>query len=241
MKHPSDALWFFCGEHPSGFSTSGTLRSSGGTDPTKLTWSITGGADKVEFAGPATGAEVNVNSKKGSATTDDVSIKVQDGAASHTGKLTVRKPHLLLAREVIDQGSCPRWATGCTLPAFWSQLDYRIVDNVGGTIIGATVNENFPSAKVNDQANNWSSPADFISSPTWPNTDGTFVDDWAHWGGTPPSVTPTEPNAGEKVDHMAHEFFVGGPTPGKGCRVQKHTAQRFRGMARHEGIVSPAP
>jgi hypothetical protein len=43
------------------------------------------------------------------------------------------------------------------------------------------------------------------------------------------------------VDHMAHEFFVGGPTPGKGCRVQKHTAQRFRGMARHEGIVSPAP
>jgi hypothetical protein len=222
------------------------LRANGATDPTKLTWKITAGADKVEFDGAAAGAEVQVKSKAGSRRQDDVSVDVQDGSAAGTpaysGKLTVRKPDNLISRMVVDHGSCPAWA-GCAAacPAYWTEIDYRIVDNVGGTIVGATVNEKFPSAKVNDQATDWGSPAAFATTPSWPNTNGTFIDNWFQSCGTPSPVAPGAANAGQKVDHMEHEFYVGSTSPGKGCRVQKHTAQRYLGFARHENITTPAP
>jgi hypothetical protein len=244
-KHKNDALWFFCGEHPSGFSTSGTLRAAGAGDPTKLDWRIVDGPDKVEFGGAATGPEVSVKSKAGSTKENDVTIEVIEGvgpaAPKFAGKLTVRRPHRLVASAATDHAACPGWAAcpGCS--AYWSELPYRIFDNVSGTIVGATVNENFPSAKVNDQTNNWPSPAVFATVPFWANTNGTFVDNWFIGCGTPSPVAPGTPTAGQTVDHLAHEFYVGSQTPAKGCRVQAHTAQRFLGMARHINIRSPAP
>jgi hypothetical protein len=246
LKHKNDALWFFCGEHPSGFSTSGTLRAAGAADPSKLNWRIASGADKVEFDGAPAGPEVKVKTKAGSKKADDVAIEVVEGpspgAPRFTGTLTVLKPHRLIHRADTDHGACPGWAAcpvACT--AFWTEIGYRVVDNMGGTIVGATVNENFPGAKVNDQANNWVAPAAFATAAFWANTNGTFVDNWFESCGAPAPVAPGTPNAGQAVDHIAHEFYVGSQTPAHGCRVQTHTAQRFRGMARHINVVSPAP
>jgi hypothetical protein len=99
---------------------------------------------------------------------------------------------------------------------------------VGGTIVGATINENFPSAKVNDQPNTWTSPAGFCGTSVWRNTDGTFIDFWWVWGNTP-------------LDRLAHGFYMGGTTSGAGCRVQTHTAHRYLGHTEHENITTPAP
>jgi hypothetical protein len=245
MKDKNDALWFFCGENPSGFSTSGTLRAAGAGDPTKLNWRIVDGADKVEFSGKSTGPEVSVKSKAGSTKENDVSIEVAEGAGAaapnFVGKLTVRKPDRLAASAATDHAACPGWATCGKCPAYWTELPYSIFDNVSGTIVGATVNENFPGAKADDQANDWVSPAKFTTVPFWEKTKGTFVDNWFEACGTPSPVAPGTPTAGQKVDHLAHEFFVGSKTPAKGCRVQTHIAQRYLGMARHINIKSPAP
>jgi hypothetical protein len=246
LRHKFDALWFFCGEHPSGFSTTATLRASGYTDPAQLRWTITAGADKVGVTGPATGADVLVESKKSSTRANDVELEVREGVGpgvpAYKGQLTVRKPHHLIPRAVNDNAACPAWA-GCPAACgqYWTTIGYRIVDNVGGTIVGATVNENFPGAKTNDQPNDWVSPAAFITTPFWANTDGTFVDNWFVFCGNPAPVAPINAAAGQGVDQMKHEFYVGSTTPGKGCIVQQHVAHRYLGRARHESIISPVP
>ena len=246
-SHTWDALWFFGGEHPSGFSTTVLLRADGYGDPTALTWTITRGSDKVAFVGAPTGPDVHVTSRAGSARADDVAIEVREGAAtagaSHEDTLTVRKPHRLIQRFLRHHANCPPAFPTCpaTCPAHWTEIGYRIVDNVGGTIVGATVNEKFPSAKTNDQANDWVSPASFSSVPVWPNTDGTFIDFWTVWCGTPAPVNPGDPHDNDSVDRLEHEFYVGSRTSGRGVRVQKHTAHRYLGHTVHENIHTPAP
>ncbi len=245
-RHKWDALWWFNGEHPSGFSITARLRATGFGDATLLNWSIVRGSDKVAFQGAATGAEVTLESKKGSARLNDIDISVQEGTAagapSYTGQFTVRAPNRLIHRSDTDHAACPPWGgCGAACTAYWTEIDYRIVDNVGGTIVGATVNENFPGAKTNDQANNWPNPAAFATVPFWENTNGTFVDNWFVACGNPAPVAPTAANANTGVDQLPHEFYVGSKTPAKGVRVQTHTAHRRLGFARHEGITTPAP
>jgi hypothetical protein len=123
---------------------------------------------------------------------------------------------------------------------YWTEIRYRILDNMSGTIVGATVNENFPGAPTADQPNNWPNPAVFTTVPFWRNTNGKFVDNWFTSCGTP-APAPGGPTAGTGVDRMPHEFYVGSDTPGRGVRVQRHTAHRYLGFARHEGITTPAP
>ena len=242
--HRWDALWWFCGERPAGFSTTARLRATGHTDPTALAWTITQGSDKVEFIGTPAGADVDIRSKAGSARLDDVKVEVREGAtAVYLGTLTVRKPHRLIQRSVRDFNGCPPAFPACpaACPAHWTEIGYRVVDNVGGTVVGATVNENFPAAKVNDQPNDWVNPASFSSVPVWPNTDGTFIDFWSVWCGTPSPVAPGAAGAATSVDRLRHEFYVGSRVSGRGCRVQTHTAHRYLGHTRHEGITTPAP
>jgi len=250
-----DALWWFNDEHPRWFSTNATLVASGYGDPYILNWRIVRGADKVAFEDAPTGPAVTVRSKAGSRHADDVEIEVSEGtgadavapntglpAFAYTGKLTVRMPHRLIQRSVNDSANLSGLGAPAGSPGFWTTIDYRIVDNVSGTIVGATVNENFPGSKTNDQPNDWPSPASFSTTPSWPNTNGTFIDNWFVWGGyTPAPVAPTAANANQSVDHMAHEFYVGSTVAGRGVRVQTHTAHRYRGYARHEGITTPAP
>ena len=77
----------------SGFSITARLRATGFGDATLLNWSIVRGSDKVAFQGAATGAEVTLESKKGSARLNDIDISVQEGTAagapSYTGQFTV--------------------------------------------------------------------------------------------------------------------------------------------------------
>jgi hypothetical protein len=245
--HTWDALWFFGGEHPSGFSTTVTLRARGFTNPAALAWKIAAGAGRVAFAAPPSGSEVRVRSTAGSVRANDVSIDVREGtgagAPTFTGHMSVLKPHRLLRRGLPhDIPGSPPWAPAPPgVPGYWTVIGYRVVDNLGGTVVGATVNEHFPSAKVNDQPNNWTSPAAFATVPFWENTNGTFPDNWFQWGGHPAPVAPTAANAGQPVDHMDHQFYVGSKTPAKGLIVQKHVAHRYLGRARHEGIISPVP
>jgi hypothetical protein len=241
-----DALWWFNGEHPRWISTDATLVASGYSDPYDLNWRIVKGADKVAFDDAPTGPAVTVRSTAGSRRADDVEIEVSEGtgadAVAYTGKLTVRMPYRLILRSVNDSATLPSWASAPAGVAGWyTTIDYRIVDNVGGTIVGATVNENFPGSKTNDQPNNWVNPASFSTTPSWPNTNGTFIDNWFVWGGTPTPVAPSAANANQSVDRMTHEFYVGSTVSGRGVRVQTHTAHRYLGYARHESITTPAP
>jgi hypothetical protein len=246
-RHKWDALWWFNGEKPSGFSVTARLEASGYGDPANLNWQIVHGSDKVAFQGASTGVEVILESKKGSSKKDDVEIQVREGTAadapSYTEKFTVRTPHRLAPISTTDFNGCPSWATSCpsTCSAHWTEIKYRIFDNVSGTIVGATVNENFPSAKTDEQTNDWVNPASFSSTPYWENTNGTFTDYWSVWCGTPTPVAPTDPAAGTGVDKLSHEFYVGSKVAGKGIRVQTHTAHRYLGYTRHEGITTPAP
>jgi len=244
-RHKWDALWWFNGERPSGFSVTARLQASGYGDPANLNWQIISGADKVGFQGSPTGAEVVLESKKGSSHQNDVEIEVHEGAAGspgYTGQLTVRQPYRLILRSTNDNDACPAWA-GCSAActAYWTTIDYRIVDNVSGTIVGATVNENFPGAKTSDQPNNWGNPAAFVTTPFWENTNGTFIDNWFVSCGNPAPVAHAAANANTGVDRIPHEFYVGSKTPGRGVRVQTHTAHRYLGFARHENITTPAP
>jgi hypothetical protein len=244
------ALWFFCGARPSGFPTTARLRAAGFANPALLAWRITQGADKVAFETPLTGAEVRVRSLRGSAQARDIAIELREGGGPNpptfVGHLTVRRPHRLIPVSVVDQASGPAWA-GCvaTCPGYWTRISYRVMDNVSGTIVGATINEVFPGAKTNDQPNDWTLPN--ATTPFWSNTSGVFVDNWfvCCSAGPPcclnPAPAPSTPQAGQGVDRIPHEFFVGSSTVGQGCRVQTHVAHRFRGNARHEGIVTPAP
>lgn len=246
MRHRSDALWYFGGEHPSGFSIDTHLLASGFSDPTQLHWRIVNGADKVAFHGAATGQDVILDSKEGSVRANDVEVEVTEGtgptAATYSGRLTVRKPHHLVREGLVSHAACPPWggcAAGCS--AWWTEITYRVKDNVGGTIVGATVNENFPGAKTNDQANDWVNPAAFATVPFWANTNGTFVDNWFVSCGTPAPVAPGTATAGQSVDRLPHEFYVGSQTPARGVRVQRHVAHRYLGGADHENVVTPAP
>jgi len=189
-----------------------------------------------------------VRSTAGSKRADDVEVEVSEGpaaaAATYSGKLTVRMPYRLIQRSASDTGTLTGLSAPTGAVGWWTTFNYRIVDNVGGTIVGATVNENFPGSKTDDQKNDWPGSASFSTNPTWPNTNGTFLDSWYIYstsGGTPAPVAPTAANANQSVDKMTHEFYVGSQTPGLGVRVQKHTAHRYRGYARHENITTPAP
>ena len=198
-QHRWDALWYFCGEHPSGFSTTATLRAEGYTNPNNVEWFVRQGADKVYAPGGFTGPEIVLHSSEGSRRADDVQIEVQErqpggGLSSYQGGLTVRKPYRLRQEWTSDHTTCPDPSL-VPSPAIWSEIHYRIIDNVGGTIIGATVNERFPSPPVNDQPNNWSS-APTTSSQNWPNTNGTFTDNLYMCGGTPPPVDAQQQQLG---------------------------------------------
>lgn len=245
-RHRSDALWYFCGEHPAGFSTTATLRASGYTDPGRVEWFVRQGADKVYAPGGYRGTEITLHSSAGSRRADDVHVEVQetlpDGSVtSHLGRLTVRKPHRLILRGTTDHSTCPPWERSHgTCASLWSEVAYRIVDNVGGTIVGATVNERFPGPVVHDQPNRWTA-ATMTAGTAWPHTDGTFVDNLYKCCGIPTPVGSASPQYGDPVYHEPQEFYVGSTVPGRGCRVQRHTLQFFRGYADHEHIRSPAP
>jgi len=245
--HTWDALWFFCGEHPAGFSTRILLRADGYSDPTALRWSIERGADKIDFAGAPSGPEVHVTSKAGSTRLDDVTVRVTEGtsagAPSSDGTLTVRKPHHLIHRFTRHHANSPAFDANCPTggPGHWTEIGYRVVDNVGGTIVGATVNENFPSAPAVDMPNNWWTPVATPATSVWHNTDGTFIDYWWVCGGAPAPLNPGDPHDGDSIDRTAHEFYVGGNAPARGCRVQRHTAHRYFGHTEHENVVTPAP
>lgn len=245
-QHRWDALWYFCGEHPSGFSTRATLRADGYTNPGNVEWFVRSGADKVYAPGGFSGPEITLHSSAGSQRPDDVQIEVQEqlpgGAVTrYLGQLTVRKPHRLVQEWTSDHTACPPWdPSPANCPSLWTEISYRVLDNVGGTIVGATVNERFPGPTTHDQPNFWAAAA-VTSGSSWPNTNGTFIDNLYQCCGTPAPVPPSSPNWADNVYHEPQEFYVGSTVSGRGCRVQVNTLQFYRGYADHENIRSPAP
>ena len=245
-RHRWDALWFFCGERPSGFSTTATLRAEGYSDPDAVEWFVRQGADKVYAPDGFRGKTLTLHSSAGSVSPGDVHIEVQERLADGTVSssldyLTVRKPHRLIQESTTDHASCPPWdPSPASCVSFWSEIRYRVVDNVGGTVVGATVNERFPGPAVDDQPNYWRG-ATVTAGGSWPNTNGTFVDNLYKCCGVPSPVTSSSASWGDKVYHEPQQFYVGSTVSGRGCRVQSHTLQFYRGFADHEGIRSPAP
>ena len=244
-------LWFFCGEHPRGFATTVTLTANA-TGEAPITWSIIAGADKVAFTGPgtaptsATGIQVRLRSIGGSAHADDVAIRVSEGSGAsarrYTGRMSVHKPHRLIPSRFGVVGDRDRpWNGG-----FLSLLSYRMVDNLGGSIRGGTMNEQFGAA-INVIPNNW--PVPHTQSDTDIDLDGVVTDAIGIHGAARfpipqipgPSRVPPMPLSGQRVDVIKQKFFIGSSIAGRGCRVQTDDFVRFIDHGRHENIVSPAP
>jgi hypothetical protein len=249
LAFANDALWWFCGENPRWFSSTALLRAAGYTDQAALTWRITQGADKVAFQGPPTGPEVRLRSTAGSARADDVTVAVAEGtragAPSFSGSLTVRKPHrqILEAHTPID-GCPPRdVVANCVPPVHWDRFIYRILDNMGGTIIGAAHNESFPGPVKKDEDNDWPLPGEpGMATGGVARTGGTVADDWVVSGNLSPlPVEIGDPRSRESVDHIPQQQFVGSDQSGKGCRVETHVMHRFLGETDVEDRRTPAP
>lgn len=246
-RSPYDALWYFCGEDPRYFSTTAVLRASGYSDPDRLEWFITQGADKVYSLTGYSGPEITLKSTAGSVRPDDVAIRVSEGldpaAPSYTGHLTVRKPHRLLPTNRGVIGARNRdWDGG-----FLSFVSYRMVDNVGGTIIGGTMNERF-GTQTDHITNNWPVPSHRAGRDV--DLDGIVTDVIGMRGlarfnpapQTPGSAqTPPVALSSDRVDSIEQTFSIGSLTPGRGCRVQTNDFVRYRDHGSHENIVSPVP
>ena len=243
---PTDNLWWFGGETPAGFYTEAMLHASGYKDDTLLTWRIVQGADKVDFTGPPSSADVTIGSIKGSDHPDDIQIEVREGnsadAPSGSGTLTVHQPSLLkpILPEVDHPGCPPNSLCPRECLARWTDIQYQVVSNLGEIIENVPVNEKFPGPRTNDEPNDWIIPS-AMSKPFFENVKGSFTDRWAYWCGHPHPVSPDNPTAYIGIDQIPHEFYVGSEKPGLGVRVQKHIAHRYLGYTRHEKITSPAP
>ncbi|MFL6331858.1 MAG: hypothetical protein ACJ754_00785 [Pyrinomonadaceae bacterium] len=148
-----------------------------------------------------------------------------DGTVNtYLGQLTVRKPHRLQQEWQSEHFSSPPGSVGgAGCPGLWTEIAYRVFDNVGGTIVGATVNERFPGPTTNDQPNNWGSSA-ITSGASWPNTNGTFVDNLFKCCGTPPPSSPAPTPTGVTRSYTCRTsstWAARRPGTGAGCRLTR--------------------
>jgi len=219
-----NVVWYFGGHSPSGYATSITLTSSGGSG---TQWSITAGSNKIQLSS-SSGSSVDVTSTGSafSSSAGDIQITATaNGQTSSPFSLTSRKPFRLLAGSLST--TCPSSAWG-----YETFINYTIQDQLLANLPTAVIfNEHWSGSVVDDYSGtNWRRGA-----------EGSFTSvsfsDWI--GGENPALPPSPSiSCGNttNVQHWGQEWWVGNSTSGTGVKVQSNTLQKRRGSAIHLNI-----
>jgi hypothetical protein len=222
-------VWWFNGQNPSGYGTSITLQSSGGSS---TTWSVSGNTAAVHLS-TTSGASTTVtaSSTVWSATEGDVQITATaNGQSSQPFAITTRKPYKLVAGTI--QHTCD------TTYGYSDFLNYTIDDQLSAPLpSGIPINENWTTGVVADYSGaNWRR-----IDPGKETTSGPgFADQIA---GEAAGFIPTAvcSGSGVKVQHWGQDWYVGSLTLAAGVRVQSDVIQKYIDHALHQSIVSPSP
>jgi hypothetical protein len=227
-------LWYFSGQNPSGFSTSITLSSDGGSG---TTWAVTSGSNQVTLSSTS-GAQITVTSSgtNFSASSNDVSITATvNGVQSSPYVLTTHKPYRLVPVDIFNNCNSNY--------GYVTQITYVIQDQLPSPLgADVPVNEHFPAGGYTEDypGTTW------IVGDETPGTayNGALVDQvsgmlLSHGPWVP---TPTcDDNDSTKVHHFNQEFRVGSLTTSAGTLVQTDAIQRYVGRAEHINKQSPVP
>jgi hypothetical protein len=229
-----NTVWYFAGQNPSGYATSITLSSSGGSG---TTWTVTAGSNKVNLS-TTTGSQTTVTSSgtNFSSSVGDIGIKATAGGVdSAVFSITSRKPYYMLPETSLYVAGCPNSSQG-----YLSQVFYTIQDQLFDTLPGSSVPQN-------EYWTSNSEVVDYSGGSNWPqnNPIGGPVGpvDWsdeisAYTGtGANPVVNCSGPHTA--VVHWAQQWRFGSTTPGQGQLVQADMLQKYLNDANHTNVVSP--
>lgn len=238
-------LWWFNGQSPPGYATTGTLSVKNAVGP--FTFYIIQGSDKVNFTnGNANVMTVPVTTVGMSdpGYPHDVVFQVESypsGKLLATASATVYAPDWL-QHDGDDDIPSPAWG-------YESHIHYNVMDQFDGALTtDVPVNEQFDSPVVPDtqpMSTAWNvGPPGGCNAPS-----GYFFD---RIGGAalngetlpiPVPVLPRDPDAGGQVCHWTGTWSVGSAQPGLGKQVDSDIPwvggneckwQNFLGYARHE-------
>jgi hypothetical protein len=224
-----NTVWYFKGSQPSGWATSITLTSSGGSS---TTWTVTAGANKVSLS--ATSGSQTIITSSGAA----FSSAVGDITITATANQQTSAPFSITSRTPNDfQPGAVNTVCDNTY-GFVTTINYTIRDQLM-TALPARVpaNENWLSGvSLDNPSSNWSR-----SAPNGVNLSSAAIADQISGGklGTGEFPVPTCGGTAAAVDHWTQEWRVGSATSGVGKRVQCDTLQRYTNSGAHLGIISP--
>jgi hypothetical protein len=178
---PSNTVWWFNGQTPSGYTTTLTLTAlpAGGTT---YDWSVLAGTDKASISGYPSANEANIVGNDLSTSQGDVTVQCHVTANGVNGSastdLTVHGPYQLAPGQVVDQAD--------STYGYVCFLNYSVKDNMGQLLPSAVyINEYWTTSVVADYAGtNWR--RDGAGSYSMPSS--TFAD---QIGGEASTMTPT--------------------------------------------------
>jgi hypothetical protein len=225
----SNTVWWFNGQNPSGYSTSITLQSSGGSS---TTWSVSGNTAAVQLSTTSgSSTTITATSSAWSSTSGDVKITATaNGLSSQPFAVTTRQPYKLVAGTI--QHNCD------STYGYSDFLNYTIYDQLSAALpSGVPLNENWTTSVVDDYSGaNWrrQNPGNFTTSGAG------FADNIQ---GEAAGFVPTAvcSGSGVKVQHWGQDWYIGSLTIASGVRVQSDVLQKYIDHALHQSIVSPAP
>ena len=240
-------LWWFNGQSPPGYATTGTLSVRNAVGP--FTFYIIQGSDKVNFTnGNANVMTVPVTTVGMSdpGYPHDVVFQVESypsGKLLATASATVYAPSSL--EHLGPDADMPNATFG-----YESHIYYHVMDQFGGALAKSVpINENFDSPLTSSIS---PAPMSWIrqgpGGSNWNPTPGMFYDQIQGQNVNlvpspiPMPVAPNDPTAWCPVCHWTGTWSVGSDQPGLGKQVKciawtggnECTWQKYYGYARHE-------
>jgi hypothetical protein len=217
-----DTVWWFDGQTPSGYSTSITLSSSGGSS---TAWTVTAGWDYVNISESGAQTTVTSTGTAFSLSPGDIEIVASaNGQVSDSFQITSRKPDYL--SRGITRTDCDNSY------GYSTYIYYTVKDGLGDAVPTAVpMNEDWSTGVTPD-----------YTGTNWRRQDpkGNMTGDGAGFAdliqGEAAGRLPTATCDGNAtaVQHWGQNWYVGSLTHGVGALVQMDTLQKYRGFADHQ-------
>jgi hypothetical protein len=224
ISGPDTTVWWFNGQTPSGYSTSITLTSSGGSS---TTWEVSLGQSKISLSS-SSGAQTTVTSTGAafSGSVGDIGITATaNGQTSAVFWITSRQPDHLHRGAVTDD------CDGTY--GYLTTIFYTIHDQLHAYL---------PSAVPGNEAWTTDIDPDYVGTnwrrrdPNGGMTDGSSLFSDTIGGETAGRIPTPTCNLGDptKVQNWGQKWSVGSVTSGVGVPVQTNKLQKYIGHASHE-------
>lgn len=218
-----NTVWWFNGQTPSGYNTSITLTSSGGST---TTWNVTQGSSKVNLSGSGAQATVTSSGTAFSGDVGDIGITATaNGQTSAVFSITSRKP-VGLHHEVTQTLCNPAYG-------YETKIYYTIQDQLTATLPSAVpVNEAWTTEIIPDYTGtNWRR----VSATEGGGMTESSTLFYDRIQGELAGYVPTATCDGNStmVQHWGQQWRAGSTTSGDGVPVQTNTLQKYIGRADH--------